>query len=199
MSLPFGRRDSSLLLILPLSASPFNYPAPGKRPLSSTSPLIMDSPDGETYLALGGSGGSRIFGSVAQVILNLDWGYDVANAVEQPRVHDQLSPAYVSRVVCVKGERRRIADAERFVQVSVESGFRTDLVEELESRGHNVTYVEIGSYSSCRLSLTGGLHLALYLAAASLTLTWASQRCKLSSEILLAGSSPPLILARMGA
>ena len=56
----------------------------------------MDTPDGDVYLALGGSGGSRIFGAVAQVILNLDWGHDVANAIEQQRVHDQLSPAYVS-------------------------------------------------------------------------------------------------------
>ena len=55
----------------------------------------MDDVDGEVYLAIGGSGGSRIFGAVAQVILNLDWGYDVAGAIEQPRVHDQLSPAYV--------------------------------------------------------------------------------------------------------
>lgn len=80
-----------------LRPSPYNYPAAGKRPLSSTSPLVMDDEAGRTYLALGGSGGSRIFGAVAQVILNLDWGYDVANAIEQPRVHDQLSPAYVRR------------------------------------------------------------------------------------------------------
>lgn len=77
------------------SASPYNYPAPGKRSLSSTAPLIMDSPEGEVYVALGGSGGSRIFGSVAQVLLNLDWGFDISNAVEQQRVHHQLSPAYV--------------------------------------------------------------------------------------------------------
>lgn len=55
----------------------------------------MDDEEGEVYLAVGGSGGSRIFGSVAQVILNLDWGFDLGNAVEQPRVHHQLSPAYV--------------------------------------------------------------------------------------------------------
>lgn len=55
----------------------------------------MDSEDGEVYLSVGGSGGSRIFGSVAQTILNLDWGYDLSNSIEQPRVHDQLSPAYV--------------------------------------------------------------------------------------------------------
>lgn len=81
----------------------------------------MDSEDGDVLLALGGSGGSRIFGSVAQVLLNLDWGYDVANAVEQPRVHDQLSPAYVS----------------------VESGYRPDLVQALRDRGHNITMFDV--------------------------------------------------------
>ena len=56
----------------------------------------MDHPSSsEVYLALGGSGGSRIFGAVVQTLLNLDWGYDLANAVEQPRVHHQLLPAYV--------------------------------------------------------------------------------------------------------
>ena len=31
-----------------------------------------------------------------QVLLNLDWGYDLSHAIEQPRVHTQLLPAYVS-------------------------------------------------------------------------------------------------------
>jgi gamma-glutamyltranspeptidase/glutathione hydrolase/leukotriene-C4 hydrolase len=69
-----------------LAPSPFNYPEPGKRPLSSTSPLIMDHfNSNETWLAIGGSGGSRIFPSVTQVIMNLDWGYDVDNSVQQSR------------------------------------------------------------------------------------------------------------------
>ncbi|CEQ40121.1 SPOSA6832_01714 [Sporobolomyces salmonicolor] len=104
-----------------LRPSPFNYPSPGKRPLSSTAPLIMDHRSGETWLAIGGSGGSRIFGSVAQVLLNLDWGYDVDNAVQQPRVHHQLLPDFVT----------------------VESGYRDDLLDELRSRGHNLTLFDI--------------------------------------------------------
>ncbi|SCV69782.1 BQ2448_1176 [Microbotryum intermedium] len=103
------------------TASPFNYPAPGKRPLSSTAPMIMDSTEGEVWLSLGGSGGSRIFGAVAQVLLNLDFGYDLGNAVEQSRVHDQLSPAYVS----------------------IESGFRDDLIDALKGRGHNTTVFDV--------------------------------------------------------
>ncbi|GAA5937568.1 hypothetical protein JCM10213_008396 [Rhodosporidiobolus nylandii] len=118
-----------------LAPSPFNYPAPYKRPLSSTSPLIMDHPssgrhstrsssaanDAGAWLAIGGSGGSRIFGAVAQTLLNLDWGHDVSASIEAPRVHHQLLPDYVS----------------------VESTFRPDLLDDLRSRGHNLTLFDI--------------------------------------------------------
>ena len=44
-----------------------NSPETGKRPLSSMAPTIVDGgPDGN-LIAIGGSGGSRIFGAVAQV------------------------------------------------------------------------------------------------------------------------------------
>ncbi|BGP09746.1 hypothetical protein JCM10049v2_005619 [Rhodotorula toruloides] len=105
-----------------LRPSPFNYPAGGKRPLSSIAPLIMDHANSDdVYLSLGGSGGSRIFGAVAQTLLNLDWGHDLSSAVEAPRVHHQLLPAYVS----------------------IESTFRPDLVKELKARGHDVTLFDI--------------------------------------------------------
>ncbi|KAL7424566.1 hypothetical protein Q5752_000250 [Cryptotrichosporon argae] len=52
-----------------LLPSPWNYPAPNKRPLSSTAPAILVGPD--RLLALGSSGGSRIFPSVAATILHL--------------------------------------------------------------------------------------------------------------------------------
>lgn len=52
----------------------------------------MEQPDGHLHLILGGSGGSRIFGSIVQVILNMDWGMDVSAAIEWPRVHNQLFP-----------------------------------------------------------------------------------------------------------
>ncbi|BGP49944.1 hypothetical protein JCM10450v2_005849 [Rhodotorula kratochvilovae] len=105
-----------------LTPSPFNYPEGGKRPLSSTSPLIMDHASSDSvWLSMGGSGGSRIFGAVAQTLLNLDWGHDLSGAVEAPRVHHQLLPEYVS----------------------VESTFRPDLLDSLRDRGHNVTVFDI--------------------------------------------------------
>lgn len=44
-----------------------NYPEPGKRSLSSTTPMILEYPDGSFYTAIGGSGGSKIFPAVFQV------------------------------------------------------------------------------------------------------------------------------------
>lgn len=79
-----------------LKPSPFNYPEPGKRPLSSTSATIIERSDGTLYTAIGGSGGSRIFGAVAQVLMNMEWGMDVMSAIEAPRLHDQLFPASVT-------------------------------------------------------------------------------------------------------
>ncbi|KAH9931142.1 gamma-glutamyltranspeptidase [Epithele typhae] len=78
-----------------LYPSPFNYPEPGKRPLSSTAPIIIESEDGAFYASLGGSGGSRIFPAVFQTLLNLDWGMDVSAAIEYGRMHDQLFPLIV--------------------------------------------------------------------------------------------------------
>ena len=65
-----------------------NYPEPGKRPLSSIAPTIIEHADGSFYTAIGGSGGSRIFGAILQVLLNLDWGLDVSTAIESGCLHD---------------------------------------------------------------------------------------------------------------
>ncbi|EMD37801.1 hypothetical protein CERSUDRAFT_50406 [Gelatoporia subvermispora B] len=101
--------------------SPYNYPEPGKRPLSSTTPTIIEHEDGSFWLAIGGSGGSRIFGSVFQVILNLGWGMDVSAAVEYGRLHDQLFPSVV--------------DADDVYSRMILDGLR--------EKGHNVTVSDI--------------------------------------------------------
>lgn len=75
-------------LISPLYVD--NYPAPGKRPLSSIAPTIITEDDGSFFLALGGSGGSLIFPSIVQTILNVDWGMDIRQAIERPRVRFDL-------------------------------------------------------------------------------------------------------------
>lgn len=72
--------------------SPYNYPAPGKRPLSSMAPTIVEQANGTVMLAVGGSGGSRIFPAVLQTMLNLDWGLNLSGSIEAPRIHHQLLP-----------------------------------------------------------------------------------------------------------
>ncbi|WVQ84044.1 gamma-glutamyltransferase [Cryptococcus sp. DSM 104549] len=86
--------------------SPWNYPAPGKKPLSSTAATIILSPPPPSspssqpslYAVLGGSGGSRIFPSITQVILNLfshpanARGAHLSEAIEAYRVHNQVVP-----------------------------------------------------------------------------------------------------------
>ncbi|KAF7288635.1 Sec7-like domain belongs to guanine nucleotide exchange factors [Mycena chlorophos] len=100
-----------------LYPSPYNYPAPGKRPLSSTVPTIIENADGEVELAIGGSGGGRIFGAVFQTILNLEWGLDTSEAVEFWRLHNSLLP----------------------IQTDADLGYPADVIAGLVARGHNMT------------------------------------------------------------
>lgn len=74
-----------------------NYIVPGKRPLSSISPTIVEYPSGGLFFISGSAGGSRIITATAQVIHNaIDRHMTSHEALAAPRMHDQLSPNYVS-------------------------------------------------------------------------------------------------------
>lgn len=63
-----------------------NSIAPGKRMTSSMSPVIVER-DGKPSFALGSVGGTRIFPSVLQAIVNvIDHGMSAQEAVEAPRI-----------------------------------------------------------------------------------------------------------------
>ena len=69
-----------------------NLVAPGKRPLSSMTPVLVL--DGDRAVGcVGGSGGPRIISNTLQAFLNV-WlfGLDARAAVEAPRLHHQWSP-----------------------------------------------------------------------------------------------------------
>lgn len=69
-----------------------NAIAPGKRPVSSMTPTIVLR-DGKLFLLLGTPGGSRITTAVLQVFLNIvDFGMNVQDAVDFPRIHHQWQP-----------------------------------------------------------------------------------------------------------
>ncbi|KAF8948970.1 hypothetical protein BGZ47_000645 [Haplosporangium gracile] len=100
-----------------LQPSPFNYPEPGKRPLSSCVPTIVER-DGKFEMSLGGSGGSRILTAVIQTLLSV-YNYDlnIMDAIENPRIHHQLMPHVVD----------------------IEAGYPAEEIAYLRSVGHNVT------------------------------------------------------------
>jgi gamma-glutamyltranspeptidase/glutathione hydrolase/leukotriene-C4 hydrolase len=156
-------RMTQILLIISL---PDNYPEPGKRPLSSTVPAIIEHPDGSFFAAIGGSGGSRIFGAVFQTLLNLDLGLDVSQAVEFGRLHDQLYPL--------------ILDAD--------SIYPPDILDALRSRGHNVT----GAFERVLFSISGSRDSLQFLMSTELPplfkrLYNRMERSLVSSDLQLGG------------
>jgi gamma-glutamyltranspeptidase/glutathione hydrolase len=95
-----------------------NAIAPGKRPLSSMTPTIVLK-DNKLFMTAGAPGGSRISTAVAQVILNvIDFGMNVQDAVDAPRVHHQWQPD----------------------RLSLERGISPDTVALLKRRGYDVDY-----------------------------------------------------------
>ena len=93
-----------------------NRVQPGKRPLSSMSPTLVEK-DGRIIMTLGAAGGPRIISSVIQTIYRvLVTGLDIDRAVQFPRVHHQFLP------------NKLYLD---------EYKFSPEVVTELQQRGHN--------------------------------------------------------------
>ncbi|ORX96075.1 gamma-glutamyltranspeptidase-like protein [Clohesyomyces aquaticus] len=82
--------------------SPANFIRPGKRPLSSISPVIVEhlnvsDPVQALYVSIGAAGGSRIITATIQNLIHiLDGEMTTLEALAQPRIHDQLVPANVT-------------------------------------------------------------------------------------------------------
>ena len=62
-----------------------NAVAPGKRPRSSMTPVIVFDDEGKVYAALGSPGGPAIIGFVAKTLIAMiDWGMDMQAAIDFP-------------------------------------------------------------------------------------------------------------------
>ncbi|KAK7981256.1 hypothetical protein PG989_013713 [Apiospora arundinis] len=127
--------------------SPANFVRPGKRPLSSINPVIVESDKtGRLFAVLGAAGGSRIISSTAQVAWRLleaattsarssssakgegdekNTTMSMYDAIREPRFHDQLIPN----------------------TTTFEYAFDNATVANMAARGHVVTWVREG-YSS---------------------------------------------------
>jgi gamma-glutamyltranspeptidase/glutathione hydrolase len=70
---------------------------PGKRMLSSMTPVILLGQDGKVQMVTGTPGGGTIITTMAQIISNVvDFGMDVAGATGAPRLHHQHLPDVLS-------------------------------------------------------------------------------------------------------
>ncbi|CAF4479859.1 unnamed protein product, partial [Rotaria socialis] len=98
--------------------SPANFIKPFKRPMTSISPILVTDSYGNVIFTAGGSGGSRIISSVAQVaIYNLWLGKSIRDAVDMPRLHQQLIP----------------------MEVELEKRFPVNVVHGLLVKGHTIS------------------------------------------------------------
>ncbi|MFT4180491.1 MAG: gamma-glutamyltransferase family protein, partial [Rhizobium sp.] len=65
---------------------------PKKTPLSSMSPTIV-AKDGKPFMVIGSPGGSRIITITLEAIVNvIDFGMDIQQAIDAPRIHHQWLP-----------------------------------------------------------------------------------------------------------
>lgn len=103
--------------------SPANYITPGKRPLSSISPVIVEHfANSSLYFLVGAGGGSRIITSTIQNLWHvLDQGLTASQALNQSRLHDQLLPN----------------------EVLFEYSYDNATVAYMQDRGHNVSWIPI--------------------------------------------------------
>ncbi|XP_040381675.1 glutathione hydrolase 3 [Oryza brachyantha] len=115
-----------------LPPAPANFIAPGKRPLSSMTPSIILK-DGQLAGVVGGSGGTNIIATVAQVFLNhFVVGMHPLAAVQHPRVYHKLVP---NEVVY---EDETVVDGE-VIKLSGETR------EFLRRRGHRLKSTDSGA------------------------------------------------------
>jgi gamma-glutamyltranspeptidase/glutathione hydrolase len=109
-----------------------NLAAPGKRMLSSMTPTIVVK-DGRLFMALGAAGGRKIPGTVLQIILDVvDFGMNVQEAVDAPRVNHQWLPDEI---------------------VFEPYGLSRDTQDALVARGHTLRELEAWSWSRAQAIL----------------------------------------------
>uniref|UniRef100_A0A0A9BNM3 Glutathione hydrolase n=1 Tax=Arundo donax TaxID=35708 RepID=A0A0A9BNM3_ARUDO len=115
-----------------LPPAPANFIAPGKRPLSSMTPLIILK-NGQLAGVVGGSGGTDIIATVTQVFLNhFIVGMTPLAAVQHPRVYHKLVPNVVTY------ENETAIDGE-VIALGVEAR------QFLEQRGHRLQSTDSGA------------------------------------------------------
>jgi gamma-glutamyltranspeptidase/glutathione hydrolase/leukotriene-C4 hydrolase len=96
-----------------------NFVEPGKRPLSSATPVVVEN-NGNLEWILGGAGGTKIITGVLEVLINsLDYGMDILDSIVAPRFHHELFPEVLT----------------------LESDFNYDLAMCMQEFGHQIRFI----------------------------------------------------------
>lgn len=116
-----------------------NEISPGKRPLSSMSPTLVEK-DGKIVMSLGSPGGPRIISAVTQVLYRtIVSGFDLDQAIQAPRVHHQFLPDTLH------------VDAQRL---------SPEILDLLRKRGHKVAESPVAKVYGVRRTSKGLLEAA---------------------------------------
>ena len=117
---------------------------PAKRPLSSMSPTIVLTPEGEPLMTIGAAGGSRIITTVLQIIISVvDHNLSVQDAINLGRTHSQWIPD----VIRYEGKNKMNTEFNQFLPSLSEKQ-----ISELEDLDHKFEdgNVESGMYYLAR-------------------------------------------------
>ncbi|MCJ1474620.1 hypothetical protein MMC13_003280 [Lambiella insularis] len=136
-----------------LKPSPSNYIRPGKRPMSSITPTIVEHlSNNSLYYIVGAAGGSRIITCTIQNLWHvLDHNMSAHQGLAQPRFHDQLIPNVIGFEW--GGDRQNNTDlqsrAESGIGTGQVDGYPNATVAFMKERNHSVLWVAQG-YSSAQ-------------------------------------------------
>lgn len=125
-----------------------NAYAPGKRPFHTIIPAFVTK-DGEPWLSYGVMGGAMQPQGHVQILINMiDFGMNLQEAGDAPRIHHDGSAEPV-------GDNAPMADGGR---IELESGFPYETVRELMRRGHRVQFADgpYGGYQAIQANPHGG-------------------------------------------
>ncbi|KAL8137029.1 hypothetical protein V2J09_003030 [Rumex salicifolius] len=115
-----------------LPPAPANFIRPGKRPLSSMTPLVILK-DNQLAGVVGGSGGLYIISAVIQVFLNhFVLGMEPLASIQSPRVYHKLQPnvVFYENVTVIDGEHIELSNERKAF---------------LKERGHQLTRIGVGA------------------------------------------------------
>ena len=125
-----------------------NAYAPGKRPFHTIIPAFVTK-DGKPWLSYGVMGGAMQPQGHVQILLNMiDFGMNLQEAGDAPRIHHDGSAEPV-------GQNAPMADGGR---IELESGFPYETVRALMRKGHRVQFADgpYGGYQAIQVNPRGG-------------------------------------------